>query len=229
MKSGLLMGVALGVIGQLMAHPLKPNTLMTLPIACGGLLRVAIKGDFIQDVVIYPEKLAERMTLHKSGQFFLDTKGLSQPVTVTIMTQRNVTQDLKLYCDAKCKTGPLLLEPEEKDKPPLKVEDPKLEHIIRRIMSDELEKGTRFPRGSHRTREDLVWKGHKYWEVDHQLLERYETRNETSRVIILRAEAFKESDDVAISFDREFLEPNQKAVMVVVRKKTINPQKGDIQ
>ena len=219
MKPWIAASVLILGIGQGSATHLKSDQLISVPISCGGLLRVAVKGDLIQDVVIYPEKLSDRMTLHKSGQFFLDTKGLSQPVTITIMTQRNITQDMKLYCDSKCESGPLILEPEEKPKQELSVEDPKLSHLIKKALRGELERGTSLPRKSNRTREDVVWKGKKYWEVDGQLIERYEAENDTSKVIILRPEILQEKDDLAISFDREFLEPNQKAVMVVVRTK----------
>lgn len=111
-----LMGLAM--MGPLMAQPLCPNALMTLPIPCGGLLRLAVKGDPIQDVVIYPDKLASRLTLHKSGQLFLDTKGLAQSLNLTLITQHHVTQDMRLTCDPTCAVGPLIFEPEEHERSP---------------------------------------------------------------------------------------------------------------
>ena len=125
----------------------------------------------------------------------------------------------------------MILEPEEKSNTALTMEDPdrggkrltlpapKLSHLIKKALGGELERGTSLPRESNRTREDVEWKGQKYWEVDGHLIERYEAKNNSSRVIILRPETFQEKDDFALTFDREFLETNQKAVMVVVRKK----------
>lgn len=219
MKSWLSIGLFLLGVEQGNSYHLKADQTISVPISCGGLLRIALKGDLIQDVVIYPEKLADRITLHKSGQVFLDTKNLPQPVTLFLITQRNVTQDMKLYCDSKCQGGPLILEPEEKSTAALTVEDPKLSHLIKKALRGELERGTSLPRDSNRTREEVEWRGLKYWEVDNHLIERYEAKNNTSRVIILRPETFQQTDDFAISFDRDFLEPNQKAVMVIVRKK----------
>ena len=219
MKLFFNLGVSLLLVGQGNTYSLKSDQMISIPISCGSLLRIAVKGDLIQDVVIYPEKLAQKMTLHKSGQLFLDTKNLSQPVTLSLITQRNVTQDMRLYCDGTCQAKPLLLEPEERLTPPLTIEDPNISKLIKRAIQGELERGTSLPRDSRRTREEVEWKGEKYWTVDDLLIERYEAKNNTSRVIVLRPESFQEKDDFAISFDRDFLEPNQKAVMVIVRKK----------
>lgn len=219
MKSWLLLGSLILGIGEGSAYHLKADKTISIPVACGSLLRIALKGDLIQDVVIYPEKLSDRITLHKSGQVFLDTKNLTQPVTLFLISQRNVTQDMKLYCDSKCSGGPLIIEPEERPTSTLIKEDPKLSHLIKKALRDDLERGTHLPRGSNRGREEIEWKGDKYWQVDDHLLERYEAKNSSSRVVILRPETFQEKDDFAISFDRDFLEPNQKAVMVVVRRK----------
>lgn len=219
MKKIIGAGLSLLLAGQGNTYSLKSDQVISIPVFCGSLLRIAVRGDLIQDVVIYPEKLAQKMTLHKSGQLFLDTRNLSHPVTLSLITQRNVTQDMRIYCDDKCQAQPLLLEPEEKLAPPLTIEDPKLSNLIKKAIQGELERGTSLPRDSGRTREEVEWKGKKYWTIDDLLIERYEAKNNTSRVIVLRPETFQEKDDFAISFDRDFLEPNQKAVMVIVRKK----------
>lgn len=215
----VFLGIFLCEIGEGRTHLLRPHVQMDIPMVCEGLIRIAVREDPIHDVVIYPESLSKRFTLHKSGHLFFDTKGLPCPVALTLMTRGNVTQDLRFHCEGSGVRSPLILEPDIGPSSVNHSPDPHWDGIMRRALSGDLKGGTFFPRGAQRVCDGTLWKAQMYWEMADTVLERYEATNETARIILLDARALREAHDGAIAFDREILEPNHTAVMVVMRHK----------
>ncbi|MEI8321203.1 MAG: type-F conjugative transfer system secretin TraK [Alphaproteobacteria bacterium] len=212
--------------------PLKTDQVISVPVRCGGLTRLMIKGDKIQDIVVYPEKFFPQTSLHKNGQLYINLKDESQSLQLSLITQNGLTQDLVLKCDPKKERGPIILEgvdatedQEIKDQKEMEL----ILSLVKKALTNDLENGVDSNPGSQRAQEDLLWKGKTRWSVGSYEMERFETKNKTEKFILLKAEDLRQETDLVVSFDQTLLEPGKKGVLVVVtRKITPNIQsKGD--
>ena len=82
MHKNLLLPLAIVASLKGSAYNLQPDTLLRIPVHCGGLLRLAVKGDRIKDVVTYPKSFVG-VDVHKSGQLYVHTKNLPQTMQVS--------------------------------------------------------------------------------------------------------------------------------------------------
>lgn len=102
----------LGVLFGVPAYALEMNTgaILEIKIPKKGLTRISVEDQRIQDVFIYPSNLQDHLNLHQSGHVFVVPEGIDSEVFLTIMTDRGVTQDLKLVPVDQKKAGPIILK-----------------------------------------------------------------------------------------------------------------------
>jgi hypothetical protein len=203
---------------------LNRDKLLNLPINCSGLTRIAVKNTRINDVVVFPEHYASRVTLHKSGQVFINAKNLPQQFQLSLLLQGGITQDLKLQC-APVDQGPIILEnnpepfsPEEADF---------IEKTIKSVLKGEFKDGTSISTEdvSIRKTSSLEWKPMEQWQKGSYYIQLFKTKNESPDSVALRTFDVREAQDLAIAFDQETIGTKQKAQMVIIRKP--KPSEGD--
>jgi hypothetical protein len=108
----LILGCHLCAGACLADTALNPKVVLEFPIAKGGLTRISIENDGIEDIYVYPTEYADNISHHKSGHVFVVTDDLEKPFYVTLVTKRGIAQDLKLIPRIK-KAEPILLRLEE--------------------------------------------------------------------------------------------------------------------
>jgi hypothetical protein len=115
-KAWFWMSMVLGITGchlpSMASTPLNPQKVLEFPISKGGLTRISIDNDGIEDIYAYPKEYADNISNHKSGHVFVVADDLEGPFYVTLITKRGFAQDLKLVPRSK-KAEPILLSFED--------------------------------------------------------------------------------------------------------------------
>lgn len=200
---------------------LSKDKLLHVPINCSGLTRIAVQNTRIQDVIVFPESYANRVTLHKSGQVFINAKNLPQQFQLSLLLQGGTTQDLKLEC-SNVDQDPIILE--AKPEPFSPEEAAFIERTIKSVFKGDFKDGTSISTEdvSIRTASALTWKPIEQWQKGNYIIQLFKAKNETPHAIALKSYEVKEANDLTIAFDQETVDANQKAQMVIIRK--LQPQ-----
>lgn len=139
--------ILLNLFFIIQAHALEMNSnaVLEVKIAKVGLTRISVADQRIQDVFIYPQNLQDHLTLHQSGHVFVVPEGLQGDVFLTVITDRGVTQDLKLVASSDKKLSPLILTPKQAEKIALPTNEPaKLGEILKIFVTGQVPEGFRF-------------------------------------------------------------------------------------
>jgi hypothetical protein len=200
---------------------LSKDKLLHVPINCSGLTRIAVQNTRIQDVIVFPESYASRVTLHKSGQLFINAKNLPQQFQLSLLLQGGTTQDLKLEC-SNVDQDPIILEANPEPFSP--EEAAFIERILKSVFKGDFKDGTSISTEdvSIRTSSILTWKPIEQWQKGIYIIQLFKSKNETPHAIALKSYEVKEANDLTIAFDQETVDANQKAQMVIIRK--LQPQ-----
>lgn len=217
------------------AHtPLNPAQVLEFPISKGGLTRISVENDGIEDIYAYPTEYADNISHHKSGHVFVVSDDLEGPFYVTLITKRGVAQDLKLIPKSK-KTEPILLHFEETSTPAkvASLQDScaeTLSHFIGGIVPigytpttvNEVSRGS----GTHLTvsaegpemnlPEAILEKA--YQNDVHRVLI-FKVKNESTDKITLDNKVYWGEGDLASVFDQPTLKSQESARLYVIQKR----------
>lgn len=207
-------------MGAVYGDPVATNTLAVLnfQIAKEGITRISVENDEIDDVYVYPFQFTDNVKLHKTGQLFVVADNMNQPVHLTVITKRGVTQDLRIKSGHK-HPEPIVLKPvAEKKKPEDEVEQINLilEKFIRGIQ----------PGGFYRVdiKETSRSLGsisciveNSYQKAPYRVVI-YKVKNETNQPVTLDNKLFWIEGDVALAFDRLQIAPCETAKLYVIQK-----------
>ena len=196
---------------------LSKDKLLHVPMNCSGLTRIAVQNTRIQDVIVFPESYANRVTLHKSGQVFINAKNLPQQFQLSLLLQGGTTQDLKLEC-SNVDQGPIILEANPEPFSP--EEAAFIERTIKSVFKGDFKDGTSISTEdvSIRTSSGITWKPIEQWQKGTYIIQLFKAKNENPYAIALKSYEVKEALDLTIAFDQETVDANQKAKMVIIRK-----------
>ena len=81
--------------GALASLTMDDQKVLDVSIGNKGLTRITVKGDSIEEILVHPVSLQENLR-HHGGHLFISPEGLKEPLYVTVMTQKGLTQDLQL-------------------------------------------------------------------------------------------------------------------------------------
>ena len=196
---------------------LSKDKLLHVPMNCSGLTRIAVQNTRIQDVIVFPESYANRVTLHKSGQVFINAKNLPQHFQLSLLLQGGTTQDLKLEC-SNVDQDPIILEANPEAFSP--EEAAFIERTIKSVFKGDFKDGTSISTEdvSIRASSGITWKPIEQWQKGAYIIQLFKAKNETPHAIALKSYEVKEANDLTIAFDQETVDANQKAQMVIIRK-----------
>lgn len=121
-KGGLALGCLLMSGSASWGVDLAPEKVIALKIAQTGLTRVSVQDDKIQDIFVTPSEAASSIQLHQSGHVFVSAEGLS-PVSMTVITERGVVQDLRLTPVSQ-PPSPVILKERRPLPPPVSLQRP---------------------------------------------------------------------------------------------------------
>lgn len=217
MRKALLSACALLSLSTHAGPNLNKDKLLHLPINCSGLTRISVKNIKIQDVIVFPESYANKVTLHKSGQVFINAKFLPQQFQLSLLLQGGITQDLKLQC-SNVEQDPIILETNPE---PFSQEEAEfIERTIKSVLKGDFKDGTSISTEdvSIRKASNIEWKPIEQWQKGSYFIQLFKAKNESPDSIPLKSYEVREAQDLAVAFDQETIGARQKAQMVVIRK-----------
>lgn len=201
------------------ATPLDPSQVLEFPISRGGLTRISIENDGIDDIYVYPTKYADNIQHHKSGHVFVVADEVAGALNVTLITKRGVAQDIKLTPTRK-KTEPILLKFENEESKQQETQE-KAASLLEQFVQGVV------PAGFYAIDTGEVSRGRgaivatverSYQNSDYRVLV-LNVSNDGKDQVALDNRLVWEEGDLALAFDKSALEPNQQATLYIIQKR----------
>lgn len=215
--------MALSATTESNAIVMIPNQRLELSVAREGMTRITVENDGIDDIYVFPEEYGENIQKHASGHLFVVGEGVTEPVSLTIITRRNIVQDLHLTFKSQ-KSEPIILtysDPESK----IKEDKSKISKIMKSFLVDQVPSG--FLRGQphevSRSRGDLEATAIASYRNHEYVVTEFIVKNHAQKKISLHPATMWSEGDLALVFNSESLDfslvgESDEAKMFVIRK-----------
>ena len=208
------------------AHtPLNPEVVLEFTIAKGGLTRISIDNDGIEDIYAYPTDSADNIAHHKSGHIFVVADDLKGPLYLTVITRRGVAQDLKLIPKSK-KVEPIILHFEDKETLQQQLQE-NTTAILNSFVQGIVPAGfySIFVLEDVRGHADSSLKAtfESAYQDDWSRVLVFKVKNDSSNEITLDNRVFWEARDLASAFDQSLLNPNETGKLYVIQHRRSAP------
>lgn len=99
---------ALSAITESHGIAMTPNQRIDLTFSKEGITRITVENDGIDDLFVYPKKFGDNIQKSANGHLFVVGEGIDESVSLSIITKRNIAQDLRLTPCSK-KAEPIIL------------------------------------------------------------------------------------------------------------------------
>ena len=222
------MMMALTGVSESHGIAMDPTQRLDFTISREGMTRITVENDGIEDMLVFPKEYSENIQKTASGHIFVAGQGIDRPISVTIITKRNIAQDLQLTAKSK-KPEPIILtytDPEAQKKE----EQNKVSKALQVFLQGQTPSG--YHKGSlhEASRSKGVPGGTleavaivSYRNTDYVVTE-FTVKNQGKEKALLNPATMWSEGDIAVVFNVESLESSSsfgnsdEAKMFVIRK-----------
>ena len=210
-------------MGSAGALELNVNKVLDVSVSGKGLTRISVEGDQIVDVFVYPAGVTDNLQLHKSGHVFVVSEGLKQPLYVTLITRKGITQDIKLTTQDR-PASPIILKAGS-TLPEINPEEDVSTILSTFVQGNPSQEFSNAPLPEfERTVAGFDIHGEGAWWGKKYIITRFEIINTSEETVRLRGEQVASPQDLAVAFTKNTLSPGEKSHFYVLQKKTYKPR-----
>ncbi len=176
-------------------HIVDSKQLLEVAISKGGLTRITVENDGIEDIYAYPKEFADNIQHHKSGHVFVVSDDLDKPFFVTLITKRG----------------------EEMQE---KTEQEKTTDLLKKFIQGEVPSGF-YPIDSgdaSRGKDPLEGVIENAFQNGTYRVLVFRVKNNSDEKLTLDNRLMWEEGDLVSAFDQADLLSNQSAKLVIIRK-----------
>lgn len=223
MKQGFLAFLIVSTVAA-SAHAefLDETRVLHISVSDEGLTRISVQDAKIQDVFLHPSHLAQNVQLHKSGHVFLAPEGLQGPVSLTIITDRDQTQDLKIRFQKGRKTAPVILRARPKKEvtplPGSQVQDVGL--ILKEFLEGVVPKGfsSKLTQGEERSALGATFREARRFSNGRLEALSMTFKNGRKNEVNLDEKAFSKATDLGVAFEKRRVRPEETTTLWILRE-----------
>lgn len=201
---------------------MEEKRVLDIVVSDQGLTRISVQDSKIQDVFLHPSDVSQNIQLHKSGHVFLTPDGLQGPVFLTLITDRDQTQDLKIRFQRGRKNAPIILTKTPKKKTFQKPESMTQEGvlILKKFVEGKLPQGfvPVIAQGDVRQGQGVRFKEVRRFQKGPFKVSAFQGKNKSEKGIELQEKVFARHQDVALAFEKKAMGPQERTVLWVLRR-----------
>jgi hypothetical protein len=202
---------------------MTPDQRLDLAISRKGMTRITVENDGIEDLYVFPSNYGENIQKSPNGHLFVVGEGVDDPISITIITKRNIAQDLRLIPRSQ-KAEPIILtytDPESYKKETQKRMSQFLKIFLQGSVPSGFFKGT--IREASRSRGTVEAVAVCSYRNPEYVVTKFTVKNQGPEKVILNPSNLWSEDDLAVVFNVESLEPSirgdsDEAKMFVIRR-----------